>query len=475
MTERRRLIRRREFVKKSVIGTAGIAIGGIGLNARSYASIIGANERINLAVIGIRNQGTVHINSFCGLKDSHNVVVKTLCDPDELLFEPASKIVTQKTGIKPLTEWDIRKVLDDKDIHAVSIVTPNHWHALATVWACQAGKHVYVEKPASHNIWEGRKMVEAARKYNLRVQVGLNNRSSRNVIEAIRFLHDGGIGEVFMARALCFKARDSYGIAKDSQPPATFHYDRWLGPAPYRPYNVKRSHYCWHWYWDTGNGDTGNTGPHQLDLARWGMNKNEHPVSVYSAGGIYGLNQEEGSPENRTPGKMVYGRVETYGRDRTSQETPNTQTATFKYSDGKMLEFETRGRYTNHEGSRGQAVGNIFYGTEGWLEISGSTWKAFRGRDREPFAGSKEDRRRRDGNHWSNFVDAVRSGRDEDLHCDINEGFYSTTLPHLANISYRLGRMLKFMGDEETFADDPQADKMFTRIYRTPYVVPDKV
>jgi len=469
------MIKRREFIKKSVMGTAGIAIGGMGFSAKSYASIIGANERINLAVIGIRNQGTVHINSYCGLKDSHNVVVKTLCDTDELLFEPASKIVTQKTGVNPLTEWDIRKVLDDKDIHAVSIVTPNHWHALATIWACQAGKHVYVEKPASHNIWEGRKMVEAAHKYNLRVQVGLNNRSSNNVIEAIKFLHDGGIGDVFMARALCFKARDSYGIAKDSLPPDTFHYDLWLGPAPYRPYNEKRSHYCWHWYWDTGNGDTGNTGPHQLDLARWGMNKNEHPVSVYSAGGIYGLHKEEGPLETRTPGVMVYGGVETYGRDKTSQETPNTQTAIFKYRDGKMLEFETRGRYTNHEGSRGQGVGNIFYGTEGWLEISGSTWKAFRGREREPFAGSKEGPRRRDGNHWSNFIDAVRSGKDEDLHCDINEGFYSTTLPHLANISYRLGRMLKFMGDYEKFANDPEADTMLTRVYRIPYVVPDKV
>jgi len=462
-------------MQKSVIGAAGIAIGGLGFTAKSYASIIGANERINLAVIGIRNQGTVHIKSYCGLKDSHNVVVKTLCDPDELLFEPASKIVTQTTGVKPLTEWDLRRVLDDKDIHAVSIATPNHWHALATIWACQAGKHVYVEKPASHNIWEGRKMVEAARKYDLRVQVGLNNRSSSNVIEAMKFLHDGGIGEVFMARALCFKARDSYGMAKDSLPPATFHYDQWLGPAPYRPYNVKRSHYCWHWYWDTGNGDTGNTGPHQLDLARWGMNKNEHPVSVYSAGGIYGLHKEEDPSRPRTPGVMVYGGVETYGRDKTSQETPNTQTAVYKYSDGKMLEMETRGRYTNHEGSEGQQVGNIFYGTDGWLEISGSTWKAFRGREREPFAGSKEGRRDRDGNHWGNFIDAVRSGKNEDLHCDINEGFYSTTLPHLANISYRLGRMLTFMGDYEKFANDPEADRMLTRVYRIPYVVPDEI
>jgi predicted dehydrogenase len=457
------MIKRREFIKKSVTGTAGIAIGGIGFSAKSYASIIGSNERINLAVIGIRNQGTVHIKSFCGLKDSHNVVIKTLCDPDELLFAPASKIVTQLTGVKPRTEWDLRRVYDDKDIHAVSIVTPNHWHALATVWACQAGKHVYVEKPASHNIWEGRKMVEAARKYNLRVQVGLNNRSSSDVTEAMKFLHDGGIGEIYMARALCFKARDSYGMAKNSTPPATFHYDQWLGPAPYRTYNVKRSHYCWHWYWDTGNGDTGNTGPHQLDLARWGMNKNEHPVTVYSAGGIYGLRKEEGP---RTPGTMVYGRVETYGRDKTTQETPNTQTAVFKYPDGKMLEFECRGRYTNHEGSEGQAVGNLFYGTEGWLEISGSTWKAFRGREGKPFAGSKEGTRGRDGNLWANFIEAVHSGNNEDLQCDIREGFYSTTLPHLANISYRTGRILKFMGEYERFADG---------IYRNPYIVPDQV
>ena len=465
-------MRRRDFLKNSAIGTAGIATGAIGFSAKSYASIVGANERINVAVIGIRNQGTVHIKSFCGLRDSHNVVVKTLCDTDELLFEPASRIVTQQTGVKPLMEWDLHRVLDDKDIHAVSIATPNHWHALATIWACQAGKHVYVEKPASHNIWEGRKMVEAARKYNLRVQVGLNNRSSTNVIEAIQFLHDGGIGEVFMARALCFKARDSYGIAEDSMPPATFHYDRWLGPAPYRPYNVKRSHYCWHWYWDTGNGDTGNTGPHQLDLARWGMSKSRHPVSVHSAGGIYGLHQEQGP---RTPGVMVYGGVETYGRDKTSQETPNTQTAVFKYSDGKMLELETRGRYTNQEGSQGQEVGNIFCGTEGWLEISGSTWKAFRERERKPFAGSKEGRTGRDGNHWANFIEAIRTGKDEDLHCDIREGFYSTTLPHLANISYRLGRMLKFMGDYEKFVNDPEADTMLTRVYRFPYIVPGEV
>ncbi len=463
---------RRDFIKQSAIGTTGITMGAMGFSAKSYAAISGANERIHVAVVGIRNQGTVHLNSWCGLKDSHNVEVRALCDTDEQLFDPALKLVTQKSGVTPTTTWDLRSVLDNKEIHAVSIVTPNHWHALATVWACQAGKHVYVEKPASHNIWEGRKMVEAARKYNLRVQVGLNNRSSQNVRDAIDFLHGGGIGELYLARALVFKARDSYGAAKDSQPPANFHYDRWLGPAPYRPYNEKRSHYNWHWYWDTGNGDTGNTGPHQLDIARWGMNKHEHPVSVYSTGGLYGLRQDDGPA---SPAVRVYGGVETYGHDKTSQETPNTQTAVYKYRDGKMLELETRGRYTNHEGSRGQEVGNLFYGSDGWLEISGNNWKAFRKRGKEPIAGSKEATGEPRGNHWANFLDAVRAGKDEVLHSDINQGHLSTSLCHLANISYRVDRSLKFMGENERFANDAEADAMLTRIYRQPYVVPASV
>lgn len=466
--------KRRDFIKKSVIGTAGIAIGGIGFSSKSYASIIGANERINLAIIGIRNQGRVHINSWCNLKESHNVNIKTLCDADEQLFESRSKIVLEKNGVKPQTEWDIHKVLEDKEIDAVSIVMPNHWHALATIWACQAGKHVYVEKPASHNIWEGRKMVEAARKYDLRVQVGMNNRSNENVREAIKFLHDGGIGELYMARALCYKPRDSYGIAPDSEPPKTLHYDRWLGPAPWRPYNVKRGHYCWHWYWDTGNGDTGNTGPHQLDIARWGLNKNEHPFSIYSTGGLYGFNKKESDPDKKTPGVLVYGDVETYGHDMTSQETPNTQTVAFTYKDGTMLEFEERGRYTNHEGYQGKEVGNLFYGSEGYLEIFGHKWKAFRRREKEPFAMSKDDDISR-GPHFANFIDAVRSGKDELLHCDINEGVISSDLPHLANISYRLGRELTFNGTTEKFINDSEANVLLTREYRKPYIVPDKV
>ncbi|MDO9341147.1 MAG: Gfo/Idh/MocA family oxidoreductase [Bacteroidales bacterium] len=459
------MTKRREFIKKSVLGTAGIAIGGMGFSSKSYASIIGANERINIAVIGIGGRGGSHISSCCSLKDSHNVRLITLCDTDEQFFAERSKTVIDRTGVKPTTEWDMRKVFDNPDIHAVSFATPNHWHALGTIWACQAGKHVYVEKPCDHNIFEGRKMIEASRKYNVRVQVGFQNRSGSNMLEAMKFLHDGGIGEVYMAKGLCYKPRDSFGIAKDSEPPATLHYDIWLGPAPWRPYNEKRGKYNWHWFWDTGNGDTGNQGPHQFDVARWGLNKNEHPVSVYAAGGIYGIDPKE-----------------------CAQETPNTLSCTFKYSDGKILEFETRGRYTNAESSVNVLIGNLFYGTEGYLELYGEPampWKAFRKREKEPFAGSKDDASIKQeqptltgsggGNHFTNLIDAIRSGKDSDLNCNITEGHFSCALPHMANISHRLGRGLKFNGATEKFVNDPEADAMLTRLYRKPYVVPDKV
>jgi predicted dehydrogenase len=454
---------RRDFIKQSLMGAAGLTIGGMGLSAKSYASIMGANDRINIAVAGINGRGTAHINAWCSLKNNHNVRLKTLCDTDEKLFPSRSKTVTDKTGEKPLTEWDLRKVLDDKELDAVSLAIPNHWHALATIWACQAGKHVYVEKPAMHNIWEGRKMIEAARKYDRRVQVGFQNRSIPEVMKAMKFLHDGGIGKVYMARGICIKPRDSFGIAKDGTPPEGFHYNRWLGPATWRAYNEKRSHYNWHWFWDTGNGDTGNQGPHQFDVARWGLNKNEHPVSVYSNGGIYGWSPDE-----------------------CAQETPDTQMTIAKYKDGTILEFETRGRPSNGESSLDTRIGNIFYGTDGYLELNGSIWKAFRKREKTPFAGSKTGTGNEtislsgpsEPEHFVNFIDGLRSGKDETLHCDINEGFYSTTVPLLANISYRLGREVRFMGadmDNERVINDPEANAMLTRVYRPPYVVPNEV
>lgn len=454
---------RRDFIRKSIVGTAGIAIGGMSLSPKSYAAVMGANDRINMAVIGIRGRGLSHIKALCGLKKTHNIHLKTLCDADEQFFAERSKVVTDETGLKVLTEWDMRKVYDDKEIDAVSLALPNHWHALGTIWALQAGKHVYVEKPGMHNVSEGRKMIEAALKYNKRVQVGFQNRSINNVMRAMKFLHEGGIGDVYMARGLCIKPRNSFGIAEDSAPPATLHYDRWLGPAPQRPYNERKSHYNWHWFWDTGNGDTGNQGPHQFDIARWGLNKKEHPVSIFSSGGLYGIDPKE-----------------------CAQETPNTQTSIIKYGDGKIIEFETRGLYSNAESSYNIRVGNIFYGTEGYLELDGGTWKAFHKREKEPFKESKDDDTEREAltshlgtnneEHWINFIQAMRADKDNILHCSIQEGFYSSALPLLANISYRVGgRELKFMGDKEKFANNRKADKMLTRHYRPPYVVPKNI
>lgn len=457
------MVKRRDFIKKGLAGTAGLAIGGMGFSSRSYASIIGSNDRLNVAVVGIRGRGRTHIRNFCNLKDIRNVRVLTLCDVDEQFFPENVNNVQNLTGIEPKKETDMRRIFEDRDIHAVSFAATNHWHALGTIWACQAGKHVFVEKPGMHNIFEGRKMIDAARKYDVRVQMCYQTRSVQNVQKAIKFIHEGGIGDVYMARGLCIKPRNSFGIAYDSNPPDSLHYDMWLGPAAYQPYNEKKVHYNWHWHWNTGNGDIGNQGPHQFDIARWGLNKHVHPVKVYSSGGIYG-----------------------WGPDECSQETPNTQTATFNYPDGKILEFEVRGRSSNSEGRMNLRVGNIFYGTEGWLELTGSRWNAFRDNEDKPFAGSDdlEESEPEDptfmraisgSEHWVNFIDAIRSGKNSDLVCDIREGFYSSALPLLANISYRLNRSLSFMGEFEKFADDPEANIMLSRIYRKPYVVPSSV
>jgi len=456
---------RRTFIKKTAIGTAGVSMGLTAVSARSYGRIPGANDRVNMAVIGLRGRGKNLMRAFSSMYDD-GVFIKTVCDVDTQFFGESKEIVAEnQDGKKPGTVQDMRRIFEDPEIDAVAMATPNHWHALGTIWACQAGKHVYVEKPSCHNIWEGRKMVEAARKYNRVVQVGFQNRSNSNVMQAMAFLHDGGIGEVYMARGTCFKPRDSFGIASDSEPPSNLDYDMWLGPASWRPYNEKRVHYNWHWHWNTGNGDTGNQGPHQFDVARWGLGKKIHPVKIQSMGGIFGI-----SPHA------------------CSQETPNTHASLYEYEDGKILEFETRGRYTNSESFAGIRIGNLFYGTEGWLEVNGSNWKAYREREKEPFAGSGMEAESAavggdqtfraapsSGGHYANFIDAVRSGDPSVLNCDILEGHMSSVLPHLGNIAYRVGESVEFNGEFEKFINNQEANMLLSRNYRHPYIVPEVV
>jgi predicted dehydrogenase len=487
---KRREISRRDFASRSILAVAGVAAGKAALGAAKPASgpavgsrVIGANDRVVVASIGIRGQGDALKRGFARLP---NVEVKTLCDVDENLFASRAQDPQLKEveTFRPGYQRDLRRVFDDKDVDAVIIATPNHWHALATIWGLQAGKHVYVEKPASHTVWEGRKMVEAAHRYGKLVQVGTMNRSRPVVIEAIKFIKDGGIGEVYMARGLCFKPRPSIGKypdgpmapgeqyklnveattyepAYDNAYLANVSYDIWLGPAPLRPFNRNRFHYNWHWHWDYGNGDTGNQGPHQFDIARWGLGKNEHPVRIRSGGGYFG--------------------------EESSQETPTLHSTIFEYADGKILEFGTRGGYTNDEGT--QRIGNLFYGTKGWVWIDGDgrRWQSYLGRKEDKGPGTDVPKEKTgsgsdplvltstENPHYQNFIDAIRANDPKMLNCDIVEGHLSSALPHLANISYRVGRALTFDGKTETIVGDAEANKLLTREYRKPYVIPEKV
>jgi predicted dehydrogenase len=483
MASDRKAVSRREFAAQGALATAAVVAGGAVLGRERVSGapvvssrVLGANDRVVLASIGIRGQGNALKEGFARL---HGVQIKTLCDPDENLFASRAQDPVFKDA-RPGYQKDLRRVFEDKDIDGVIIATPNHWHALATIWALQAGKHAYVEKPASHTVWEGRKMVEAAHRYGRMVQVGTMNRSRAEVRQAIAFLREGGIGTLYMARGLCFKPRPSIGKYPDGplapgerfrltvetseyEPPwdaaylAKVDYDLWQGPAPSRPFNRNRFHYNWHWHWGTGNGDTGNQGPHQFDIARWGLGKGEHPVRVSSMGGYFG-------PPS-------------------SQETPDTQTTLFEYADGTVLEFGTRGQYTNDEGT--QRIGNLFYGTKGWLWIDGDgrKWQSYFGRKNEkgpgstapPGAGGSDPLMltSSEGAHYQNFVDAIRANDPGKLTCGIEEGHLSSALPHLANVSYRVRRALTFDGAREQVVGDEEANRLLTREYRAPFVVPE--
>jgi predicted dehydrogenase len=380
-----------------------------------------------------------------------NVEIAALCDIDESILNARLADVEKLGHKRPAAFTDIRKLLEDKTIDAVSIATPNHHHTLQTIWACQAGKDVYVEKPCSHDMFEARQISVVMQKYSRIVQHGTNSRSGIGR-EAVQKIREGLIGEPYMARGLCFKWRDTIGRAPVEPVPPGVHYDLWLGPAPKHAFTRNRFHYNFHWFWDYGNGDLGNQGIHQLDVARWGLGV-KYPKKVSAIGGHVMFDDD--------------------------QETPNVLNVSCEFDEKgvrKLLEFDVRHWITNHEAGMGgggkspNTVGTIFYGPKGYVAIwdeDHGRYESFLGKEQEPGPSGQSI-----GNNWQNFIDAVRSRRESDLNAPITEGAISTMILHLANISYRVGRTIYF--DEATYSctGDKEANAMFQRQYRPEFTVP---
>ncbi len=474
---------RRQFLEDSMFAAAAAAAVGSAsplLADESEPQSSSPNERLSVAVVGVRGRGGSHISAFAGRKDTE---VTYICDADRDIGMQRAKEVGKRQGREPKFEEDLRKVLEDKSVDIVSIATPNHWHALGAIWAIQAGKDVYLEKPVSHNVSEGRRIVEAARKYGKIVQTGTQSRANPGMRAAIEFVQSGELGKCTVARGLCYKPRGSIGPRGEYTPPKSVNYDLWLGPAPMAPVTRPQFHYDWHWQWAYGNGDLGNQGIHQMDLARWGLGVNELSQSVLSYGGRYGYED--------------------------AGETANTQVVIHNYGD-RSLVFEVRGLRTKD--LKGAKVGVIYEMPEGYVVMSSySGGAAFdkNGKKIREFSG--------EGDHFANFLKAVRSRKVEDLYADIEEGHLSSALCHMGNISYLLGQNvpvdealerieavgssdneketyqrtlehlkenqalpseitvgahLVFDPKTETFPGNEKANELLTREYRRPFVVP---
>ena len=457
---------------------------------KASGRVIGANDTIRIGVAGINGRGSAHIGAFAGMKQ---VDVTYLIDPDSRLFGPRTEQVQSKGGNTPQCVQDVRRALDDPNLDAVSVATCNHWHSLIGIWACQAGKDAYVEKPISHNVYEGRKLVEAARNYNRVVQHGTQQRSDPARARQINAIQSGKYGKLLVLKGFCCKPRWSIGFQPNAAPPAELDFNLWLGPAPDQPFHRNLVHYNWHWFWDTGNGDMGNQGVHEMDVARWAVKDATMPNKVWSLGGRFAPGEKNWSDQG---------------------QTPNMQLSVFEYGD-VLLVFETRGLVEKEKGAPPRNVSNEFYTTEG--KIVG--WKFYpkNGGDPVPVEGEGSVT---PGGCFGSFISAMRSRNAEDINCDAEVGHYSSALCHLGNISYQLGepaafdkekceclgdnvqvgeafqtlrdnlqavdvtldkavcnvgRVLDFDAKTERFLGDDQANALLTRAYREPFVVPETV
>jgi predicted dehydrogenase len=410
---------RREFLKTASAASTAFGLFTIA-GTKSSGRVLGANDVIRVGVAGINGRGGAHIGTFTKAKGAQ---VTHLIDPDSRLFAGRVADVRKRAGNTPKTIQDIRHALDDNELDAVTVATCNHWHALITIWACQAGKDVYVEKPLSHNVHEGRIAVAAARKHGRIVQHGTQNRSSGGVAREIAAAQSGKYGKLLVSKGYASKPRWSIGHKPIEAPPADMDFNIWLGPAPEQPYHHNLVHYNWHWFWDFGNGEIGNQGVHQMDIARWAIAGGTLPASVISLGGRFGY-EDQG-------------------------QTPNTQMAVFDYGDTKLV-FEVCGLVEGKSKAR-QKVANELYCEDGM--ITKGKFHPKGGGEPQPLA--KFETKIRPGGHLENFLAAVRSRKVEDLNADVLEAHYSSALCHLANISYRLGKVANFQAARETLGDNP--------------------
>ena len=436
-----KIIERRTFL------TSSAALGAASLLGTSQ-SWAGANDRLRVAIIGMGGRGGSVMKIVSALD---GIEVATVCDPDENRMRERAGELEARTGKAPRQEPDLRRIMDDSSIDAVIITCCNHWHAVAGILACQAGKHAYVEKPISHNLREGRLLVDAARKYKRIVSGGTQRRSHPNFQHAIQLIHDGLIGDIYMTRWLLPSHRPPIGFKKPETPPSSLHWDLWRGPAPDQPYHGNLVHYNWHWFWDFGNGEMGNNGSHSVDICCWGLGKDKGlPTRVQAVGGRFGY--------------------------RDQAETPNTMTSTYTYADGTVLVGEIRGVYT------GEPRRWHFYGTKGHMEIDpGGKCKVYLGDSKEPEPGFKAPQeppksfRPIDRTQFSNWFDAIRADKHDMLNAEIEDIHISNAFCHLANASYRLGRELNFDPKSETFESDEQANQMLTRNYHKDFRLPERV
>ena len=453
-TTRNRETSRRNFLKSSI--AVGASLASVPAIAKSRA---GANDRIRIGLIGMGNRMIGHLQALSQLKDE-NFEIAAVCDCNEYQLETVKSRYPFLADKKFKTYSDTRALLDDKSIDAVDVCTPDHWHALGTIWACQADKDVYVEKPGAHSVFEARQMLAAARKYDCMVQHGTQCRSSSNIREGIRKLKEGVIGKIYMGRAISYKLRGHLGNHSPRPVPEGLDWDAWTGPAELKEFSNFR-HVRWHWQWNYGNGEMGVQAIHQLDILRWAMGLDTHPTKIQSAGGIL-VHQD-------------------------SRDVPDNQATAYTFADAnKMVTFEHRSWITPSEaGFRDPfpfvqpdfPVGAIVFGTEGYMIFPDfSSYHTYLGKKREPGPSAQEPGSLiSDSEHFQNWFDVVRSRKVADLNADIEEGYKSLVMTLLANVSYRTGRTIQFNPETLQCDGDDEANKLIKPPTRAPYTVPESV